>query len=172
VREQEFGVAVKRLKAIGQFEHQLRGAAKQIQRSQRPGFVVADLTLALDPENRKYVDSTNATMLSRAAYQRVERLVTEYFPRMRSWVLGRGVRGCVFTDYRVALVAPQNWSMLGFHLNVSFARDRRERRDTESFFTRFRNGLKSDDWSVVRGDVPSDTAQALEVPDLHRLGVL
>jgi hypothetical protein len=97
----KFGIAAKRLKSINSMRSRLKGATKQIKRSQLPGIVAVDASVALNPKNEALVvpDPQN---FGRDHYNPFWQQYTHYhFDDLRKWISGGDVRGILFQDHHL-----------------------------------------------------------------------
>ncbi len=136
---QRYGFAVKRLKSESQFEKRFRSAAKQIEKSRLPGFIVVDVRQAFNPENIK-VQATDDELYV-AFRQARQAFVDKFYSKMKEWQRGREIRGVIFVDHIISY-NQEDWVATTFTYSVNLSPDNQKRvREFEEFRQAFEKGI-------------------------------
>ncbi|MCY2951592.1 MAG: hypothetical protein NTU53_06395 [Planctomycetota bacterium] len=106
----ELGVAVKRVKSVSKLKHRLQEAAKQVKRSTLPGVVVADISMALNPQNSCDMQMESVQSLGQHVEEDAERLLTTDM-HLRDALVRSGVLGVVLIVHQVRLDRQRGWEL-------------------------------------------------------------
>lgn len=107
----KFGIAAKRLKSLEKFEKRIREGAKQIGRSNFPGIIACELTIARNPENRPITSSFRSQLATVIGITKYQQLFDRYEKSIHQWVAKAGVRALVVFDFTYR-VSPDNSSWI------------------------------------------------------------
>ncbi len=146
LNDKEYGIAVKRLKSLASLEEQFRRACKQIQKVGKSGFIVLDMMMVFNPENRRIWATVSDGQVASAHSLAREKFVGDYFDKFRKWQDGREVRGVLMLDHLVRRFIDQDgvlrWQLNGFtyFVNMSPHNDRR-RREGDAFWRAYERGI-------------------------------
>jgi hypothetical protein len=109
VGNQRFGIAVKRVKNVKRLEERVRGAAKQIERCNLPGIIALDVSLALNPGNKRVWHPMSDETFRDLYHVAIHKFIELHHDDLQEWVRRRGVRGIVFHDHQVRLGVDGHW---------------------------------------------------------------
>ncbi len=146
LNDKEYGIAVKRLKSLASLEKRFHGACKQIQKAGKPGFIVLDMMMVFNPENRRVWATTSDAHVASAHSLACEKFVGDYFDRFRKWQDGREVRGVLILDHLVRRFIDQDdtprWQLNGFAYSVNMSpHNERRRREGDAFWRAYERGI-------------------------------
>lgn len=144
--EPELGIAVKRLTSRKGFEEAIRGAAGQIDKSEFPGIIVVETSIALNPENRRISWPWAPDESDRLHAQHIRKFLDENgrMQEMQECVRGKDVRGIIVHDHQVMLTPDRSWGLKSINMPVSTARgNQRREREFSEFTRRYKRGLPS-----------------------------
>lgn len=99
VGQERFGIAVKRLKALSQFEKRLKNAAKQIQGSGLLGVISLEVTLAVNPKNHSIVTTQGESEVQRWWVRQMRERVNQLDERVLPSIGARGVLGVFLHEH-------------------------------------------------------------------------
>jgi len=138
-----FGVAVKRVKSLDRLEERIKSAAGQVQRAGVPGFIVADLTTAMNPENKRVTATLSDQEFGGIISDRLRDVTVRREQELVEWVRGSGVQGLFVTDHHVRLRQQDGkygLDSMTHGLSLSPYNQRRHR-EFEAFAKQFVRGL-------------------------------
>ena len=111
INGQLLGLAVKRIKSDDRLEQNIRKGAHQVQQSKLPGIIVADISLAFNPENRRIEVPITDERFMKLHIEAVRRIVDLYHDRLQHWIRAKGVLGLILHDHQVRLHPTRGWEM-------------------------------------------------------------
>ena len=143
VKDNRYGIAIKRVKNVDRIEEHFRRAVVQISNAGMAGFVVMDLSVAFNPDNRALVSDADVAEMRLAHDLARQTFLSQYFDRMKAWTGGREVRGLIILDHILRYdPGPRDWSLETFTDFVSFcAHNQRRKREFDSFQKTYTRGL-------------------------------
>ncbi len=136
---QRYSLAIKRLKSRSKFESRFKDAADQIEKWDKPGFIVLDLRQAFNPENIK-VQGTDDE-IDAAFRLKWQRFRDNIYSKMKEWQRGREIRGVLLVDH-VIYDNRERWASktLTYGINLSPGNQRRTK-EFDEFTQVFATGL-------------------------------
>ena len=111
-------VAVKRIKSKHNIETNIRKAANQVKASGRIGFIVVDVSRAMNPKNRSFAlwERERFDQLHKQAIQQFVNGIQANIPK---WVGGKGVRGIIIMDHKLRDDPQDKWGLSSMSIAVS-----------------------------------------------------
>jgi hypothetical protein len=142
-----FGVAVKRIKSPPErfgdrFKEHVRKAADQIERSQLPGIIVADISQSLNPTNWRVPIEVSDAEFDAAWSTEKLRFKSRFETPLLEWTEGKNVRGVILIDTILRSDRTRGWflELSGSSIHLCPFNER-QRREFESFDARFRKAI-------------------------------
>ncbi|MCZ6835826.1 MAG: hypothetical protein O7G85_08635 [Planctomycetota bacterium] len=141
---QIFGIAAKRIKSVGNFEKNVRKASKQIKKSDLPGVIAIDTSVALNRDNEAIVKPMELDRFRKLHNKGLRRFIDDYYKRIQEWVRTKGVRTIVFHDHQIWAHPEQGWTLMSLYMAVDTSRgNQRRNREYEAFWRSYGRGLPS-----------------------------
>lgn len=142
LKEQQFGIAAKRLKSIGNLEKNIRNAGNQIRDSGLPGIIALDTCVAFNNENERIVAPLSGSEFGKRYGEFFRIFIDEYNPRIQEWVRAKGVRGIIFHDHQLRADKEHGWTLQSMTFSLSTARKNQRRgREFQAFDRQYKQGL-------------------------------
>lgn len=142
IGRKEYGIAVKRIKSLSQFEKRIRGAANQIKKSGLPGIIVTDMSLAFNRNNNQFtVPVSGGAFWSEWKYQ-ADKFFSNYDPRIRCWLQPKNVRGIIMHDHISRWLPNRKWATQFLTYQFSAYKRGRKLTDFEKFSQVYLTGVR------------------------------
>lgn len=124
-----FGVACKRLVSPQQLEKRVKKAIEQILKSELPGLIAIDLTVALNRERQPVGSDISVAAVLRRTGEFLNGFIKVYGNKIESWVETTWVRGVVFHYHSLHCEGESRWTLNSFTTNLALCNhnDRRKR---------------------------------------------
>lgn len=148
LKNDTFGLAVKRVKSRSNLVDNVRRAASQVQSSNLPGFTVLDTSIAFNPDNdvirqaipdeifhKRHVEALRLMIHGDDGDEEV----------LRETSRPKGVRGIIFHDHQIRWDPPHGWQLASLTMKFDTTRpncpNQRRQRELVEFWKRYQRGL-------------------------------
>lgn len=139
---EKFVIAAKRIKNLDRLHHRIRDGADQISRSERPGIIAIEVSLAQNRENLPIVSRLQSQIYVTHATLRATQLLDRYSERIYRWVNDQGVLAVLLFDFRVRLRSDNQWGLDGMSTWFETTQgDPQAKREYDLFYNHFLTGV-------------------------------
>lgn len=114
----DFGVAAKRLKSLERLDERIDEGVDQLRRADMPGVIAIDVTIALNPENRRYIAAGEADRFMSLLEVAMYRFVHQRIDGFRRRLHGTRVRGLLFVNTFVVVGKVHEPEFLSYNYGV------------------------------------------------------
>lgn len=137
VQEIKVGLAAKRFKKIKQVKKHIPKAADQINKSGFMGFIVLDTSIALNPENERFIMPIPDEEFAKRHRLAIKDFFDKYNTRIKAWVSDQNVLGVIVHDNQVKCDVDRDWSLSGMTMPYCTTEDNEKRRVFDLFINRY-----------------------------------
>ena len=138
---EKYAIAAKRLKSLNEMKSRFTDGMRQIQRSGLQGCVVADISVALNPGNRR-VGEMGDYEFGVVSEREMRVFVDKHTNEYNEWRKETTAQGIILIDHHVRVAPTRGWGLdtLTFVVNLSLTNWRR-RRQFDTFALEYEKGL-------------------------------
>ena len=137
-----FGIAAKRIKSLAQVKHHIRKAANQIGKSQIPGVIALDLSLAWNRSNAPIISRIQSQMYLMILEAQGRQFFDKHHEDIYRWIAGKGVLAVVAFNFRIRLRQEDHWGLDGMTTWLSTTGgDEQAQPDYRKFYDGFWKGI-------------------------------
>jgi hypothetical protein len=136
----KYGVAVKRIKNLTQLEKRVNDGANQIERTELPGIVSVEITMAMNPENKSIFTTLDEYDVKMWWRQEFCKMVNNYHDNFYQRVAGKNVLG-IFLHEHCPVRLGKNYELRTMNYGVSTAGNGTEEAEWKKFKGSFISGL-------------------------------
>jgi hypothetical protein len=120
----KYGLAAKRIKNLSNLRRRVKKATDQISRSSLPGLIILDLSLALNPENRRMAQVSDSVFCSEYE-KRFQAAWNPHHPFIQRTIAHTSVLGIIVHDYHVRRYGA-DWELAGTTMRIPADAQRRD----------------------------------------------
>lgn len=136
-----YGLAVKRVKSLDRLKERICEGANQVFDTKRTGILVADISLATNPEDDVLEFVISEFELRKALKKRTDKFVHDYRTRLVEWTRHKWVSGLVLLFHDLVAVSSEQYSLESFTATIGVETNARRRREFDEFAAQFLHGL-------------------------------
>ncbi|MBW7988471.1 MAG: hypothetical protein FVQ84_00385 [Planctomycetes bacterium] len=104
VCDEEFAIAVKRIKNLDKLVRRVRDGASQIQNSSLPGIVVVEITRAVNPQNLEIALPGDDSSFGKLWEATLKEIIDHKYNQLTNAVNGKGVIGIILHDHQIRII--------------------------------------------------------------------
>jgi hypothetical protein len=135
-----FGIAVKRIKNLTQFEKRVNEGANQIQKAGFPGIVSIEISMAANPDNKSIFTNENESQVKKWWEKQMRKITDKYHGKLFKRVYGKNVLG-IFTHEHYPVRFGKHYNLRSMHYGISTVENETGEADWEEFKNAFLSGL-------------------------------
>ncbi len=136
----KYGIAVKRIKNLGQLEKRVNEGANQVKRTGLPGFVSIDVTMAMNPGNKSIFTNECESKVKEYWVGEFRKMVNKYYSNLCQRTSDKNVLG-IFLHEHCPVRFGKEYNLRSMTYGVSTACNEAEKAEWEKFKDVFLHGL-------------------------------